>query len=376
MQCETDGSASTIQGLDNELKQAEKKRDLLLKKRHLASVQREIQVLQSQGADKSLVDDPSDLKANYISSILKHTQFIAFIKQPAENYLSAMMLKRNIRSERLNIYTEKTVQKHLNFVCSTETAFCLMPENFLKNEAKILYIMQFLMREPQDAWYQHQKTVPLEDTSWEYFINYLLNLVEDSVNHQLHNAQAYTEAVQKPSQSVHTFAAYLSTLKMQLISYNEKQLIMHFFTRLQSEIRKILLNYQDLSNKWDSLIALTAQLKSNLHTSDATELKKTFDGSCSRNTSGWAFSFIDWRLSKQTPLRQWGNINATSSSSFFCLRARSDVTCYCCQEKGHYSSDCTKSMNNSNKIHIFLMASSKKENVMLRPQHQHNEEWK
>jgi len=151
MQCETDGSASTIQGLDNELKQAEKKRDLLLKKRHLASVQREIQVLQSQGADKSLVDDPSDLKANHISSILKHTQFIAFIKQPAENYLSAMMLKRNIRSERLNIYTEKTVQKHLNFVCSTETAFCLMPENFLKNEAKILYIMQFLMREPQDA---------------------------------------------------------------------------------------------------------------------------------------------------------------------------------------------------------------------------------
>jgi len=45
MQCETDDSASTIQGLDNELKQTEKKRDLLLKKHHLVSVQREIQVL-------------------------------------------------------------------------------------------------------------------------------------------------------------------------------------------------------------------------------------------------------------------------------------------------------------------------------------------
>jgi len=154
-----------------------------------------------------------------------------------------MMLKRNICSEHLNIYTEKTVQKHLNFVCSAETVFHLMLKNFLKDKAKILYVMQFLMREPQNAWYQHQKTVSFENISWKYFINYLLNFVKDSVNHQLHNVQTYIKTVQKLSQSVHTFVVYLSTLKAQLTSYNEKQLIMHFFTRLQSEIRKILLNY-------------------------------------------------------------------------------------------------------------------------------------
>ncbi len=148
MQCEIDDFASTIQGLDNELKQTKKKRNLLLKKCHLASVQRKIQVLQSQDADEPLVDDSSDSKADHTSFILKHTQFIAFIKRSAENYLSTMMLKRNICSECLNIYTEKTVQKHLNFICSAETAFCLMPENFLKDEAKILYVMQFLMKEP------------------------------------------------------------------------------------------------------------------------------------------------------------------------------------------------------------------------------------
>jgi len=368
MQCETNDSASTIQGLNNELKQTEKKRDLLLKKHHLASVQREIQVLQSQDVNEPLVDDPFSLKADHTSSILKHTQFIAFIKRPAENYLSTMMSKRNIWPEHLNTYTEKTVQKHLNFVRSTETAFRLTSKNFLKDEAKILYIMQFLMREPQDAWYWHQKTVPLEDISWEYFINYLLNLVEDSVNCQLHNAQAYTEAVQKPSQSVHAFAAYLSTLKVQLTSYSEKQLVMHFFTKLQSEIRKILLNYQDLSDKQNSLITLTAQLESNLCAPNATELKKTFDGPCTRNTSDWVFSSIDRRLSEQTSLRQWDNTNVTSSSSSFCSRARSNVTCYCCQEKGHYSSDCTKPINNSNKIHISSVASSKKENATSRPQ--------
>jgi len=154
-----------IQDLDNELKQTEKKRDMLLKKHHLTSVQRKIQVLQSQDVDKPLVNDPFDLKADYISSILKHTQFIVFIKRSAENYLSTMMLKRNICSEHLNIYTEKTVQKHLNFVHSAKTAFRLMLKNFLKNEAKILYVMQFLMREPQNAWYQHQKIISLEDIS-------------------------------------------------------------------------------------------------------------------------------------------------------------------------------------------------------------------
>jgi len=80
MQCEINDFASIIQGLDNELKQTEKKRNLLLKKHCLASVQRKIQVLQSQDADKSLVDDSSDSKTDYTFFILKHTQFIAFIK--------------------------------------------------------------------------------------------------------------------------------------------------------------------------------------------------------------------------------------------------------------------------------------------------------
>jgi len=151
MQHEINDFTSMIQDLNNELKQTEKKRNLLLKKCHLASVQRKIQVLQSQDADKPLVDDSSDSETDHTFFILKHTQFIAFIKWPAENYLSTMMLKRNIHLKHLNTYTEKTIQKHLNFVCSTETAFCLMLKNFLKDKVKILYIMQFLMREPQNA---------------------------------------------------------------------------------------------------------------------------------------------------------------------------------------------------------------------------------
>jgi len=66
-------------------------------------------VLQHQGADELLVDNPPDMKASDNSSISEHTQFTFFIKRSAEDYLSAMMFKRNIRSEHLNTYTEKSV---------------------------------------------------------------------------------------------------------------------------------------------------------------------------------------------------------------------------------------------------------------------------
>jgi len=105
-------------------------------------------VLQHQGADELLVDNPLDMKVSDNSSILKHTQFTFSIKRSVKDYLSAMMFKRNIRSECLNTYTEKFVQEHLNFIHSVKTVFCLTPENFTKDEAKILYIMQFLMSEP------------------------------------------------------------------------------------------------------------------------------------------------------------------------------------------------------------------------------------
>ena len=61
--------------------------------------------------------------------------------------MNAVIIKKNICSEQLNIYAEKSVQKHLNFVQSTETVFCLTFKNFLTDKFKILYNMQFLIEE-------------------------------------------------------------------------------------------------------------------------------------------------------------------------------------------------------------------------------------
>ena len=59
--------------------------------------------------------------------------------------MNAVIIKRNIYSEQLNICAEKSVQKHLNFIQNIETTFYLTLKNFLINEFKILYVMQFLI---------------------------------------------------------------------------------------------------------------------------------------------------------------------------------------------------------------------------------------
>ena len=46
--------------------------------------------------------------------------------------MNAVIIKRNIHYKQFNIYVEKFVQKHLNFIQSVKTIFCLTLKNFLR----------------------------------------------------------------------------------------------------------------------------------------------------------------------------------------------------------------------------------------------------
>ena len=95
----------------------------------------------------------------------------------------------------------------------------------------------------------------------------------------------HTSKLYKSQIKVCTSSLHINTIEMQLSFYNEEQLIMHFFTKLQSEIRKILLNYKNLLNQQDSLVTLIACLKNNLCESDTTVVKKVKKDICTRSTS-------------------------------------------------------------------------------------------
>ncbi len=78
-------------------------------------------------------------------------------------------------------------------------------------------------------------------------MKFLLDIIQDSVNCHLYNAQSYMNVKQNSMQLIHSFNIYLAELKAQLASYTEAQLVTHFFTKLQLKLCKALTNYQNLS---------------------------------------------------------------------------------------------------------------------------------
>ena len=92
-------------------------------------MQQEVQTLQCQNDYKTLINKLIKEKQE-IKLLKKQIHFVASVKRSIEEAINTVIIKKNICSEQLSIYVEKFVQKHLNFVQSVETAFCL---TFKKN---------------------------------------------------------------------------------------------------------------------------------------------------------------------------------------------------------------------------------------------------
>ena len=360
-------SSKTLDEIDAELLETEKKRELLLKRHHLTLIQQDNKVLQYMSDIDVMSNNCSEQKNDDSYSEQECASSVASLKQQTEEIIVLMMIKRTLWSEYLSLYYRKTVQEHLDFCCSTETAFLLTFKNYSINKVKILYTMQFLMSESCNIWYHHYATISLKNKSWKYFTQYLLDIVENLVNCQLHSAQVYMKTMQRLNQTVHIFVAHLSILKTQLSLYREDQLMMHLFTKLQPEIRKALFNYQDLSISQESLITLMTHLEGNLHKLFSTQSKKLDDEQSEIIQSQSVHSRIWWVINFMSVKH---NMNTASKSSTFMSHSKinSDITCYQCQAKGHYANDCIKSVSNST-INVAAVTQSKNEKVSLKSLH-------
>ena len=129
---------------------------------------------------------------------------------------------------------------------------------------KIIFAMQILADEPKKSWYCFEKNHSDHQYTFKNYSNFLLNLVENSMNCQFHFVQLFNDAKQSKKQSIHVFDVYLSSLKVQLSSYMKKQKRIHFFTKLKPSIKIVLTNYQNLSSIKKNLLSLTARLKNNI----------------------------------------------------------------------------------------------------------------
>ncbi len=124
--------------------------------------------------------------------------------------------------------------------------------------------MIYLKNESKKLWFNHKETMFAAQQMWFNFINFLLNLIEDSMNWDINVTQQYVNALQRSDKMIRMFATHLNTLKHQLSLYSDEHKRTHLFIKLRSELHVIITNMQSISITWDALIDLVAWLKTNL----------------------------------------------------------------------------------------------------------------
>ncbi len=234
--------------------------DELRKKQKLAAIQSEIETLQVVETMKKshqaftwvLTKNLNDLRIVFIVSTMTKRSHHEIVSQKRR---SSMSLKK---------YHDKIIREHREWIRDIEILFWNISWHFESDEKKILYCIIYLKNESKKLWFNHEETMSSAQQTWFNFINFLLNLIENSMNRDIDVTQQYANASQHSNQMIWTFAAHLSTLKHQLSLYSDEHKWTHLFIKLRSELRVIITNVQLISITWNALIDLVAQLKTNL----------------------------------------------------------------------------------------------------------------
>ncbi len=199
--------------------------------------------------------------------------------------------------------------------------------------------MIYLKSESKKLWFDHEETMFAAQQTWFDFINFLLNLIENLMNRDINVTQQYANALQRSDQTIWTFAVHLSTLKHQLSLYSDEHKRTHLFIKLRSELHVIITNVQSVSITWDALINLVARLKTNLRKEHVLSSKWHWDKNLHDQDKVNKKTHSKWKKSHQS-IRLNSSSKTSSHASLCYSKNLFNITCYTCNWKNHYFTDC------------------------------------
>lgn len=228
------------------------------------------------------------------------------------------------------VFKGKTIKEARDFLTALELTFALMPDAYETDASRVLYGVMYLGGEPSEQWHLNHSVGDLQGYTWSEFRQFVQDAVEDPVNRSLTNIVAYETARQKEGQSVTAFATELATLEDQIAAYTPEQRVQHLLAKLRPELRTDIITYHKVPSKRDDLVSLATRLEQAKRRvgsgSGGSQLSHKRNASEAQKTQGKKKRHLSPNRSAALPNRGRGN--------------NDNVTCWTCNEKGHYSTDC------------------------------------
>ena len=239
----------------------------------------------------------------------------------------------------LKKYHDKIIREHREWIRDVKISFQNIFWHFESDEKKILYCMIYLKSESKKLWFDHEETMFTAQQTWFNFINFLLNLIENLMNWDIDVTQQYANASQRSDQMIWMFSTHLSILKHQLSLCNDEHKQVYLFIKLRSELHVIITNVQSISITQDALIDLVTQLKTNLRKEHVLSSKRFQD----ENLHDW--DKVNKKTHSKRKKSHWStrfdSSSKTSSHASSCYSKNLfNITCYMCNQKSHYFTDC------------------------------------
>ena len=253
-------------------------------------------------------------------------------------------IRSSLRPKEPNPYSGKSLKEHREFIRDCRIAFQLTPENYPTEPSKVLYAMQYLQHDPRDAWWVHYDNMrQADDLNFDDFSNFLLNELSDPINRGLDTAMRYHSAGQRKDQNVCSFTTYLETLEAQLEPYSENHRVQHLYAKLRPEIQTAITDFHQVPSTRSELISLAMTLERNLQRKGALRAPdKRAAGDADRPSKRHRPAMQQRKGSPHRAQSERGKRDRRAQ------RDVSEVTCYNCNKKGHYSTTCPDKKDNPN----------------------------